>query len=218
MAVSFIIGVMGVGVVQGVTVGLWLNLFFNGLSFGTQNFAAQVSVKKCILICFASMLILIPFLILAMALFLPDCINIISVAMMGDIEKVMTSEAMKNLQNTIILCYVIYLVGALICFSYLVVTLRNYYVNTVVLGEKIAFRSTLTLSGFIGQLIVNILITVCTFGIGYPWARIRYCHYLANNTWVDGDLDSLNLEDHEDKIATDIVSRLSRGLVPNISL
>lgn len=60
---------------------------------------------------------------------------------------------------------------------------------------------------------INALLTFCTLGFGYPWARVRYCHYLAQNTWVDGDLDALDLQDHDDKIATDIVSRISRGLV-----
>lgn len=217
-AISFILAVIGFGVVQGVTVGLWLKLFFNSLSFGTQQFGTQVSIKKCVLICFNSMLILMPFLIAIMVLILPNYLQLLSITMAGNIQEVMASEAMENLRTNIILCYVIYLFGVVVCFSFLSVKLRNYYFNTVVLNEKIAFRSTLTVGGFITQLVINLLITACTLGIGYPWARIRYCHYLAKNTWVDGDLDELDLQDHSDKIATDIVSRLSRGLVPNISL
>jgi uncharacterized membrane protein YjgN (DUF898 family) len=217
-ALSIIVAVMACSVVQGVTVGLWLKLFFNNLSFGTQKFAAQVSIKKCVLICFNTMLILIPFLIVIMGLILPNFLQLISIGISGDIEQIVASDAMKSLQTNIILCYVIYLIGVIVCISFLSVKLRHYYFNTIVLSEKIAFRSTLTVVGFITQLIINLLITACTLGFGYPWARIRYCHYLAKNTWVDGDLDELVLQDHNEEIATDIVSRLSRGLVPNLSL
>lgn len=85
----------------------------------------------------------------------------------------------------------------------------------VVLGCPVLLFSAVY---FIIQLVINSLLTVCTLGLGYPWARVRYCRYLANNTWLDRDLDTLDLQDHDDKIATDIVSRISCGIVPNISL
>jgi uncharacterized membrane protein YjgN (DUF898 family) len=35
--------------------------------------------------------------------------------------------------------------------------------------------------------IVNLLLTVVTLGVYYPWARARKWRYVYNNTWVDGD-------------------------------
>lgn len=212
VVIAMIVGILGLGAVQGATVAMWLNLLINGLSFGTQKFAANVSVKKCVMYSVNAMLLLTPFLVLVLKLMAPA---ILQVTLSGGM---MSPDELASAQGIILNCYLIYLFGLVVSMSYLYVTMRNYYYKHVVLSEKIAFRSTLTLAGFVTQLIINGLITFCTLGIAYPWARIRYCHYLAKNTWVEGDLDSLDLQDHDEKIATDIVSRLSRGLVPNINL
>ncbi|WP_151993023.1 YjgN family protein [Buttiauxella massiliensis] len=212
IVIAMIVGILGFGAVQGVAVGMWLNLLFNGLSFGTQKFAATVSVKKCVMFSIIGMLLLTPFLLLVLKLIAP---TIVHVVLSGGM---MSPDELASVQGTILICYLIYLFGLIVSFSYLYVMMRNYYYKHVLLSEKIAFRSTLTLAGFVGQLVINGLITFCTFGIAYPWARIRYCRYLAKNTWVDGDLDDLELQDHDDKIATDVVSRISRGLVPNLNL
>lgn len=214
--IAVLVGILGMGIIQGVATALGLNLLFNNLSFGKQTFSSDISFKKCITICLISISLMIPFILIVLYLVLPVYIEISSMAFLGN--PVLVAEKMNSLQATITVAYLIYLFGIIICASFLYVKMRNYYYSAVVLSGRVAFRSTLTISGFMGQVIINLLITVCTLGFGYPWARVRYCHYLANNTWVDGDLDSLNLEDHEDKVATDIVSRLSRGLVPNISL
>ncbi len=203
-----IAGLLGFGVAQGVSTALGLNLLFNHLSFGKQKFAAKIGVKKCINICVVSILAAIPFILILV----PAYLKLAVMALWGD-PYLVAETVIETFHLKLFICYSIFFVGFLFSYGYLHVTLRNYYFKQVILGEKIAFRSTLTIKGFFAQMAINALLTFCTLGFGYPWARVRYCHYLAQNTWVDGDLDALDLQDHDDKIATDIVSRISRGLV-----
>lgn len=214
--IALVVGIVGMGIVQGVATALGLNLFFNNLSFGKQTLNINISFKKCITICLIGMLLIIPFLLIVLKLAVPAYLEIASTAILGDPE--LLAEKMASFQGTISIAYLIYFLGIIICSSFVYVKLRNYYYAAVTLSDGITFCSTLTLSGFVGQVIINALITVCTLGLGYPWARVRYCQYLAKNTWIDGDLDAIDLQDHDDKVATDIVSRISRGLVPNINL
>ncbi|OAT29704.1 putative membrane protein [Buttiauxella brennerae ATCC 51605] len=211
--IAFVVGVLGMAIVQGVSAALWLNLLFNHLSFGKNNFSANISIKKFVTISLISTLILIPVLLIVLKLEVPAYIAILSHE--GDPEAIAT--ILESSGTTMLVGYLIYMFGILLVASFLYVTMRNYYYKTVSFSEKFTFRSTLTITGFFSQLIINTLITACTLGLGYPWARVRYCRYLAQNTWVDGDLDELDLQDHNEKIANDIVSRLSRGLAPNIS-
>ncbi|WP_172893142.1 YjgN family protein [Buttiauxella agrestis] len=211
--VALVVGVLGMAVVQGVSSALWLNLLFNHLSFGKNNFTAKISIKKLVSISLISMLMLIPVLLIVLKLEVPAYIKILS--SQGDPEAI--ANELQSSGTTMFIGYLIYMFGILLWASYLYVTMRNYYYKTVSLSDHFTFRSTLTVAGFLSQLIINALITGCTLGVGYPWARVRYCKYLARNTWVDGDLDELDLQDHNEKIANDIVSRLSRGLTPNIS-
>lgn len=213
--ITLVVGVLGIGGIQGVATALRLRLFFDHSSFGTQTFTSQISIKKCVTLCLIGMLILVPFLLALFTLIGPAYVQITFASMKGEPE--VLAASMESLQSTILFGELIYIAGLLLSFSFVYVSLRNYYYNAVKLSEKIAFRSTLTLRGFLLQMVVNTLLVMCTFGIGYPWARVRYCRYLAQNTWVDGDLDELDLQDHDEKIATDIVSCLSRGLVPNIN-
>lgn len=206
------------GLVQGITSALWLRLLFNRLSFGKQKFSAEISIRKCTKIIFGGILVLLPFMVAIVGLNLSWLMKALSTTMSGYVESPYTLSELESISSMIQISYYLYFFGAVLCWSYIYVTLRGYYFNSVVLSEKIAFRSTLTVKGFIIQLVINSLLTICTLGFGYPWARVRYCRYLASNTWVDGDLDALDLQDHDDKIATDIVSRISCGLVPNISL
>ena len=218
IAMSMMFAVFGVGIAQGITSALWLRLFFSRLSFGKQNFSAEISIRKCIKIILSGIVVLLPFLIAVAGLNFSWLVKGVSATRSGYIGSPYTLSELETISSMVQISYYLYFFGAVLCWSYIYVTLRGYYFNSVVLSEKIAFRSTLTVTGFIIQLVINSLLTVCTLGLGYPWARVRYCRYLANNTWLDGDLDALDLQDHDDKIATDIVSRISCGIVPNISL
>ncbi|WP_034459598.1 YjgN family protein [Buttiauxella noackiae] len=218
IAMSMMFAVFGVGIAQGITSALWLRLFFSRLSFGKQNFSAEISIRKCIKIILGGILVLLPLLIAVAGLNFSWLVKGVSATRSGYIGSPYTLSELETISFMVQISYYLYFFGAVLCWSYIYVTLRDYYFNSVVLSEKIVFRSTLTVTGFIIQLVINSLLTVCTLGLGYPWARVRYCRYLANNTWLDGDLDALDLQDHDDKIATDILSRISCGIVPNISL
>lgn len=205
--------VMGVGVTQGVLAAQWLNLLGNGLAFGQLKFSATVHWKKCVTLCLLAVVILVPFLILAGVIIVPVYIQTITAAVYGGMDEEMMTQTVMALRGTFILAFLIYSLGILVANCFLFCAFRRYVAQAITLDKRITFRSTMTFLGCLWQMISNILLTVITCGLAYPWAKVRFSRYLAENTWVDGDLDALELQDHDEQPATDIVGRLSRGII-----
>ena len=62
---------LGSAIMQGVYTAQWYGMLVNNLQYGTQKFAATYSIKKCIWIALFSMLLLFPFLALALFIIVP---------------------------------------------------------------------------------------------------------------------------------------------------
>jgi uncharacterized membrane protein YjgN (DUF898 family) len=54
---------------------------------------------------------------------------------------------------------------------------------------KLDFSTAYTFSGLFGLLVVNFLLVVFTFGLGYPWAVVRSLRYVFDNLSLVGDLN-----------------------------
>lgn len=70
--------------------------------------------------------------------------------------------------------------------------LFEYFINNLSLHQEdkeIKFKSTATGGGFFGLMIVNLLIIVCTFGLGYAWAVTRTINFVVNNIELEGNID-----------------------------
>ena len=52
-------------------------------------------------------------------------------------------------------------------------------------------------SDFFKLSIVNLLILIFTFGLGYAWAEIRTLQFIAENLWLEGNFDANNLNQTE---------------------
>ena len=50
---------------------------------------------------------------------------------------------------------------------------------------------------FFAVAIVNFLIVVFTFGLGFAWAEIRMINFITQNIWVEGNFDANNLNQTE---------------------
>ena len=98
--------------------------------------------------------------------------------------------------------------------------LFEYYINNLSMskGDKeIALNSTVTGGGFFKLAIVNILIIVGTFGIGYAWVVTRTMKYIFENIEMEGNID-LNLllqteENYKDATGEDIGDFLDMDFV-----
>ncbi|MBL4710405.1 MAG: DUF898 domain-containing protein [Flavobacteriales bacterium] len=77
-----------------------------------------------------------------------------------------------------------------------------YYVDNLSVedGErKIKLKSLATGGDFFALLIVNMLIIVFTFGLGYAWVVCRTMHFIFNKIELTGDIDLNRISQTEDK-------------------
>ena len=61
------------------------------------------------------------------------------------------------------------------------------------------------------------VISAITGGLAYPLLRMWLITWLAKNTYVVGDLDTLPLADSDERVDNGLVSRLSRGVMPTLN-
>jgi uncharacterized membrane protein YjgN (DUF898 family) len=96
----------------------------------------------------------------------------------------------------------------------------DFFVNNTRLeqGEDaVFFNSTATGTGFAGLMIVNLLIIVCTFGLGYAWALNRTMDFIMKNIEASGyySFDSLvqAQQEYSDATFEDMSELLDVGII-----
>ncbi|WP_249420661.1 hypothetical protein [Escherichia fergusonii] len=57
-------------------------------------------------------------------------------------------------------------------------------------------------------------VSLITLGLAYPWMKMRYLRFMANNSFVIGDLDEITLADHDDQVDTGAFAVIARGALP----
>lgn len=70
--------------------------------------------------------------------------------------------------------------------------LYNFYINNLSLekeGQKIQLKSNATAGGFFELLLINVLIIVFTFGLGYAWAATRTMKFITASIELTGNID-----------------------------
>ncbi|WP_437890820.1 DUF898 family protein [Phytobacter sp. V91] len=118
-------------------------------------------------------------------------------------------------RTKILVCYILYLAGILLSSAYLWLAFRNHFMNGLALAQgRIRFRSTLTFTGFILQVLLMVFASMITFGLAWPWMKMRFIRYQANHSWVEGDLDNIALTDTDEQADTGLVAKVSRGVMP----
>ncbi|PYF78348.1 uncharacterized membrane protein YjgN (DUF898 family) [Marinomonas alcarazii] len=73
----------------------------------------------------------------------------------------------------IIFMYGIFILTGLYIFSYVKAHQRMYLLSKTTLNKSITFESTLTTNKYFSVMLTNLLLLVCTLGLGYPWAAVR---------------------------------------------
>lgn len=83
-------------------------------------------------------------------------------------------------------------------------------------GEKLNLRYTGKGGDFFAVAIVNFLIVVFTFGLGFAWAEIRMINFITQNIWVEGNFDANNLnqteQEYKDASGDDMLDMLDLDL------
>jgi uncharacterized membrane protein YjgN (DUF898 family) len=98
--------------------------------------------------------------------------------------------------------------------------LFNFYINNLKLEQDerlIELRSTATGGGFLGLIMVNILIVLFSLGLATPWATVRTLRFVFSNILIEGDLDLNSISQTEkaysDATGEDVADMMDIGLV-----
>ncbi|ELO9005326.1 DUF898 domain-containing protein [Salmonella enterica] len=208
-----LLAIIGIGVIDGITYSKWMTLFGNSANFGIHRFSIQVNVKTCIRGCVLAMLTLFPFAVVIGYLIAPVFTDMIFLSMMGNAQ----AEGTLILQyyGQIMACYFLYFLAIIVVSSYLYAALRNLFLNNLSLANNsIRFHSSVTSHGMLWRLLVVVMISGVTLGLAYPWLKIWLVSWLAQNTQVQGDLDSLELTNDEKPLENSLLMWISRGIMP----
>lgn len=205
------------GIISGILLANWMKLIGNNARLGSQPFAMQVSLKRCIMVCIKTMVILLPFLLLIIKLAIPLILTLPLVSL-NHVETDLTSTLSANNTLTILSCYLLYVIGMICSSVYLITALRNTFINGLRLGNTLTFYSSVTFAGMLKQILLINLALSCTLGLAYPWAKMCYLRYLAEHTTVNGDPTALELTDNEPEVDSGFLVTLARGIIPSVPL
>lgn len=208
-----LLAIIGIGVINGITYSKWMTLFGNGANFGIHRFSIQVNVKTCIRGCVLAMLTLFPFAVVIGYLIAPVFTDMILLSMMGNAQA--GGALILQYYGQIMACYFLYFLAMMVVSSYLYAALRNLFLNNLSLANNsIRFHSSVTAHGMLWRLLVVVMISGVTLGLAYPWLKILLVSWLAQNTQVQGDLDSLELTNDEKPLENSLLMWISRGIMP----
>ena len=99
--------------------------------------------------------------------------------------------------------------------------LIRYYIDNLTLenehGEKVTFKTQITVSQVVVLAITNILLIVFTLGFGYSWVVIRSLKFLFNNIQIEGNLElnqvSQVTTDYSNATGDDLSDMMDIGVV-----
>jgi len=201
------------GVIYGLVYSHLMELIGNGLSFGANTFSILISSKRCIIIFLCAAAIMIPFILFIIWVLVSLFSGIMTSCMLGICNGSTAERYILTNSGWVVFCYLVLGIGAVLSKAYLWGALRNLAMNNLVLGESIRFRSTLTFSGMAPRLLGLVFLSAITLGLAYPWAKIGLLRYLAENTAVVGDLDSVSTDIEESQPEPNVTTRLCSGFV-----
>ena len=212
-----LIGLVGLGVASGISYSRLITIVGQGGRFGIHRFDVQINVRHCIKSAILAMMALIPFLVVVgfiLSALLLSMAELDTTAMTEDELEMMI---FLEYQRQIIISEIIYYIGIAVSMSYLTVAFRNHFLNNLKLADgNIRFRSTLTFHGMVYRLGSLYVISAITGGLAYPLLRMWVIAWLAENTFVVGNLDELELTNSDDVVENGVVARLSRGMMPTL--
>ncbi|EFN6912391.1 DUF898 family protein [Escherichia coli O10] len=210
-----LLSAIGLGVVNGITYSKWMPLLGNNATFGIHKFSVQVNVKECIKGCMLAILTMVPFIIVIGIMIAPVFQQVMMMTMLGRSDA--GGELVLQYYPQIMASYFLYFVAILVFASYLYVTLRSLFLNNLTLANgTIRFHSSVTTFGVLLRMFAVLMGSSITCGLAYPWLKMWMISWIANNTHVQGDLDSLALANDEKPQDSGPLMWISRGIMPYV--
>ncbi len=209
-----LIAVAAIGIFNGFLFSKIMPFIWNNISFGVHRFDVKLDTVYCIKFAILAFITIIPFLGVAGYIIYDQIVDEIrgfSIYATGDM-----SEVFEGLRKRII-AQVIYYFGIAISTSYLTVALRNHFMSRLSLADgRVRFRSTLTYFGMLYRMYALVVVSGITGGLAYPLLKMWMLSWQAENTYVIGDLDALTLENNDQQADTDVLAKVSRGMMPTL--
>ncbi|MCG4327434.1 DUF898 domain-containing protein, partial [Escherichia coli] len=82
--------------------------------------------------------------------------------------------------------------------------------------HPIRFHSSVTAIGMLLRMLAVLMGSSITCGLAYPWLKMWMVSWIANNTHVQGDLDSLELTNDDKPQDSGSLMWISRGIMPYV--
>lgn len=211
-AITVILFVPMLAAINGILATLQHDLYVNKLRFGTSPFVAKFKKAEFIKIALFSLLIFLPFLVIALVLVGSFFVSLFQMALFGGMSDAMLQAQMANNIGSLFMMMLVLLLGVMVSSSYMVVAQRNYVFNQTTLQGEVKLRSSMQTLPYMGLLITNSLITVFSLGLAAPVAHVRHARYIAESTQVEGDLSLLSVQAHHDTANTAIAEEAVQAL------
>ncbi len=94
-------------------------------------------------------------------------------------------ENMGAMMPIIVTVYMGIIFATMLLVAYSMTRQRTYIYDNTTLDEKITFGSTLKAKSYAWVSITNFLLVILSFGLAYPWAKVRMARLMLENTLVD---------------------------------
>ncbi|MBP0997476.1 YjgN family protein [Serratia fonticola] len=211
-AITVILFVPMLAAINGILATLQHDLYVNNLRFGTSPFVAEFKKAEFIKIALFSLLIFLPFLVIALVLVGSFFVSLFQMALFGGMSDAMLQAQMASNIGSLFMMMLVLLLGVMVSSSYMVVAQRNYVFNQTTLQGEVKLRSSMQTLPYMGLLITNSLITVFSLGLAAPVAHVRHARYIAESTQVEGDLSLLSVQAHHDTANTAIAEEAVQAL------
>ena len=161
----------------------------NGYRFGQGSFSTNLEVKPFALILLKSIGLSI-LLIFALMLVISIVSYVtVGVAALSTMMQDMSQNSENGVNPTLLLIifplYLGFIFVSFIILAYSYTRQRTYIMANSSLDEKINFASTLKAQSFAWVMSSNFIVILLTFGLAYPWAKVRMTRLVLENTLVD---------------------------------
>ncbi len=186
--IVFAVGMLGMYALWPVMNWLLRSYFANGYRYGTARFSANLTLGRIYGIYVAMIgLGLVAFvvagLLVALVLFVVAAAT--GMLQMDDYSTLLEDPAAMALLSIMMLfLYLMMLVALSGAGAFLVARLRNYTMGQTRVGDRVQLESRVPIKRLWMVSVTNMLAIIFTFGLAYPWARVRMARLYADCTAV----------------------------------
>jgi len=175
----------------------------NGYRYGTAEFKSNLRTSRFYLAYLVTILLYVAMFVLIglLAAGLAHLFNAIDIGEIIKHGSDVDTETwnMGALAGLGVLSYILILVASFIPVAYWRATLRNYRLNNTKVGDRVEIKSSVKTLPLWGLMFGNAFLLGSSFGLAYPWTRIRILEFFAKHTKVvtNGSLDGFVAAEEE---------------------